>query len=127
MNVPENLLYTKTHEWVSFDNGAARVGLTEYAAESMGDIVYFNLPAVGGAITAGSALCEVESVKAVSEIISPVSGEISAVNSELETAPGSVNASPYETWVVEIKNIAAKADMLTPAQYAAFCEAEAGS
>lgn len=104
MNIPENLLYTKTHEWVLIAGGKARVGLTDYAQDALGDIVYFNLPQVGDDVTAGGVAGEVESVKAVSEVRSPLSGAVCAVNDSLADAPETANAAPYDAWIFEIEN-----------------------
>ena len=124
MNIPDNLWYSKTHEWVLFIDGKARIGLTDYAQDSLGDIVYVNLPAVGDEATVNGAVCEVESVKAVSDVLSPVGGTISAVNHALEDAPESINASPYDAWIVEIDGITGKEDLLSPDRYEAFCREE---
>jgi len=125
MNIPENLLYSKTHEWVLLDGEKARIGLTDFAQNAMGDIVYVNLPAVGDEMTAGGVLGEVESVKAVSEVRAPVGGDICAVNSALENTPESINASPYDAWIAEIGNITGAENLLAPALYEALCAEEA--
>ncbi|MCL2059421.1 MAG: glycine cleavage system protein GcvH [Oscillospiraceae bacterium] len=128
MEVPQNLLYAKTHEWVRFtDGGKAQVGLTDYAQDALGDIVYFNLPSVGSVVGAGDAVGEVESVKAVSEVFAAVSGTICAVNDALADAPELINASPYGTWVFEVENAVDGEDLLTPEQYAALCDEEEGA
>ena len=127
MVVPENLLYAKTHEWVLISDGKARVGLTDFAQDALGDIVYFNLPEAGTEVGAGEAIGEVESVKAVSEIFAAVGGKICAVNDALADTPEIVNAEPYAAWVFEIDIAAGIEDLLTPGQYEAFCNEEARS
>ena len=121
MTIQENLLYTETHEWVLFSGDKARIGLTDFAQDAMGDIVYVNLPSVGDAVEAGGAFGEVESVKAVSDVRSPVSGTVCDINETLAGSPESINASPYEAWIVEIDNITEKQDLMSPKQYELFC------
>ena len=125
MNIPENLLYSKTHEWVLLTGEKARIGLTDFAQNSMGDVVYVNLPSVGDEAEAGGVIGEVESVKTVSEVLAPVGGTVCAINQALETEPESVNSSPYDAWIAEIENITGKEDLLSPAQYEALCREEA--
>jgi glycine cleavage system H protein len=136
MVIPENLLYSKTHEWVMLTGGKARIGLTDYAQDALGDIVYFNLPAVGDKFETGGVIGEVESVKAVSEVNAPVGGVVSAVNETLADAPETINSAPYDTWIFELDidgegNANSGGDggnygLLTPGQYEEFCLAEAG-
>ena len=125
MNIPENLYYSKTHEWIGFVGDKARIGMTDFAQNAMGDIVYVNLPSVGETIIAGNAICEVESVKAVSEVQAPISGTICAVNDALADAPESINSAPYEAFIVEIDNVSDREDLLSPGEYAAYCREEA--
>ncbi|MCQ3806560.1 MAG: glycine cleavage system protein GcvH [Acidimicrobiaceae bacterium] len=104
MNTPDNLLYSKDHEWVSVQGGAARVGITDYAQDALGDVVYVDLPRVGDQVEAGSSFSEVESTKSVSELYAPVSGTITEVNDELADTPERVNEDPYgEGWIVLIE------------------------
>ena len=125
MNFPENLKYTKTHEWVLFSgNGSATVGLTEYAQEALGSLVFINLPQEGDAATAGESIGDVESVKAVSEFYSPLTGVIKAVNEALLDSPGNVNDDPYGSWLVEITDISAQTDLMDAAEYETFCKKE---
>lgn len=125
MNIPEHLSYSKSHEWVeTLADGAARVGITDFAQSQLGDIVFINLPQEGDSVTAGEAMTDVESVKAVTDVISPVTGEIIAINSALEDAPESLNASPYEAWICEIGNISGSEDLMDAAAYRAFLESE---
>lgn len=103
MDIPEDLLYSKDHEWVSVEGDAARVGITDYAQDALGDVVYVDLPRVGDQVEAGSSFSEVESTKSVSELYAPVSGTISAVNDDLADAPERINEDPYgEGWIIVI-------------------------
>ena len=102
--IPEDLKYTAEHEWVRAGDGAAvRIGITHYAQDALGDVVFVSLPEVGATVTAGEPCGEVESTKSVSEIYAPVSGEVTARNGELENRPELINSDPYgEGWLVEI-------------------------
>jgi glycine cleavage system H protein len=103
MLIPENLRYSNDHEWASANGAVIRIGITDYAQDALGDVVFVDLPKVGAAIDAHSAIGEVESTKSVSEIYAPVGGTVSAVNATLTSAPESVNADPYgEGWICEI-------------------------
>lgn len=104
VNVPEDLWYTAEHEWVRVEpSGVVRVGITDFAQDSLGDIVYVQLPAVGSKVSAGDSFGEVESTKSVSEIYAPVSGEVTARNEGVEASPEIINSDPYEEgWLVEI-------------------------
>ena len=125
MNIPENLKYTRSHEWVEFlPDGAARVGLTDHAQDALGDLVFVNLPEAGDAVTAGEALGDVESVKAVSDIFCPVSGTVRAANEALLDAPEAINADPYGAWLVEVEAITGQEELLDAAAYEAHCAAE---
>ena len=125
MNIPENLKYTRSHEWVEFlPDGAARVGLTDHAQDALGDLVFVNLPEAGDAVTAGEALGDVESVKAVSEIFCPVTGTVRAANEALLDAPEAINADPYGAWLVEVEAITGQEELLDAAAYEAHCAAE---
>ncbi len=122
MNVPEDLRYTAEHEWVRVEpNGVVRVGITDFAQDSLGDIVYVQLPAVGSTVAAGDSFGEVESTKSVSEIYAPISGEVTARNEGVEANPETINSDPYEDgWLVEIQ-VADPAEveaLLTAAAYA---------
>ena len=119
-NVPENLHYSKDHEWVLVNDGVATVGITDYAQDSLGDVVYIDLPRVGDSFGTHEAFGSVESVKAVSEVFTPVAGEILEVNEGLNDTPEVVNSDPYgDAWFVKIKmNNPGEADkMLTAAEY----------
>lgn len=125
MNIPQNLSYTKSHEWVLFLNETtARVGITDTAQHLLGDLVYINLPEVGDSVVSGDTFSDVESVKAVSDIYSPVTGEISAINEELKDAPQKMNTAPYDSWLIEVKNITGQEKLLTAEQYAKICAEE---
>lgn len=126
MSIPKNLLYTKSHEWVEIlDDGAVKTGLTEYAAEQLGELVFINLPEVGDNVTAEDAFCDVESVKAVLDFLSPATGEVREINEKLLDEPGSVNDAPYENWFAVIGNITEKRELLTPEEYEKLLAEEA--
>jgi glycine cleavage system H protein len=125
MSIPADLRYTQEHEWVSVEGTSASVGITEFAAQQLGDVVYISLPAVGAAVTAGQPCGEVESVKSVSDLYSPVDGEVIEVNTELEDDPSLVNAEPYTSgWMFRVRvaedgngDLALPADLLSAAEY----------
>ena len=121
MSNPIELQYSKSHEWLS-DDGT--VGITDFAQEALGDVVYIGLPQVGDAVTAGESFGDVESVKAVSDLISPVTGVIVAVNEELEDAPEALNEDPYTNWIIKVAEITDKEELLDAAAYEAFCAEE---
>ena len=100
---PNDLKYTRDHEWVRVNGGEATVGITDFAQRQLGDVVFVELPEVGRKLSQGEVFGNIESVKAVSELFSPVSGEVVAVNGELATHPESVNAKPHETWMIRIR------------------------
>ena len=101
--VPDDLKYTAEHEWVRADGSTARVGITDYAQEALGDVVYVSLPEVGAKVTAGEACGEVESTKSVSDLYAPVSGTVTARNDTLDATPELINSDPYgQGWVIEI-------------------------
>ena len=124
--VLENLIYAKTHEWVNLINDTtARIGISDFAQQALGDLVFINLPEAGDSVTAGEAFGDVESVKAVSDIISPVTGVIKAVNQDVLDRPESINESPYDSWFIEVEDITEKSDLMTASEYEDFCEKEA--
>jgi glycine cleavage system H protein len=100
---PADYRYTKDHEWVKAEGGQATIGITDYAQAQLGDVVFVELPAVGRKITQGEVFGTIESVKAVSELYAPVSGEVVAVNDALSTAPESVNKDPHGAWIIKVK------------------------
>ncbi len=117
MNIPKALKYTKTHEWVkTLDNGNVRVGITDHAQQSMGDIVYVELPEVGDELVSGATFGVVESVKAVSDVYSPVSGKVAAVNEALLDSPELINEDAYSAWLMELSD-AESGELLTPEEY----------
>lgn len=125
MNVPANLLYTKSHEWVEFINETtAKIGLTDFAQDAMGDLVFINLPEVDDEVTKEKSLGDIESVKAVSDIFSPFTGDVTAVNELLLDEPEAINSDPYGAWIAEISNITEKEELIDAATYEAFCTEE---
>ncbi len=119
--IPEDLGYSAEHEWVRSGEDVVRIGITDYAQNALGDIVYIQLPDVGAAVTAGNAIGEVESTKSVSEIFTPLSGTVVAINDALESSPELVNSDPYgEGWIYELEpdDLAAVADLLDADSYA---------
>jgi glycine cleavage system H protein len=103
MQIPSELRYSKDHEWAKADGAVVRIGITDYAQDALGDVVFVDVPKIGAQVSAGGVLGEVESTKSVSEIYAPVSGTVSAVNDTLKNAPESVNADPYGAgWICEI-------------------------
>lgn len=119
---PEALKYTKDHEWMAIDAGVGRVGITDFAQKQLGDVVYVELPDVGTVVTQGQAFGTIESVKAVSELFAPVSGEVVEVNESLRDKPELVNTDPHGAWMVAIRLASpAQADeLLTSAAYTAL-------
>ena len=103
MNVPEGLRYSTDHEWVQIDGDVAKIGITDYAQDALGDVVYIDLPTTGATVTAGSSFGEVESTKSVSDLFAPVSGEVASVNDELADQPERLNTDPYgDGWICTI-------------------------
>ncbi|RLD12872.1 glycine cleavage system protein GcvH [candidate division KSB1 bacterium] len=104
MNVPENLKYTKDHEWAKIEGDVATVGITDYAQGELGDVVFVELPEVGSKVAQGDTFGTIEAVKAVADLFAPVSGEVVEVNPELESAPETVNQDPYGNgWMIKVK------------------------
>ena len=124
MNFPSDLKYAKTHEWIREEDGLIVIGLTDFAQDQLGDIVFVGLPEVGDAVEVGDSFADVESVKAVSDIYSPVSGVVAEVNEELLDAPEAVNSDPYGAWLIKVKDVTDEEEgMLDADAYEAFCEA----
>lgn len=122
MNIPEKLKYSKSHEWVKFlKEDKALVGLTDFAQDQMGSLVFVNLPEVGDELSVGEALGDVESVKAVSEVYSPLTGTVTKVNEELLDTPEAINQDPYGAWLVEVSEITAKEKLLSAEDYEEHC------
>lgn len=124
MNFPSELKYTKDHEWLKMEGDVAIVGITDFAQDALGDVVFINLPQEGDAVTAGESFGDVESVKAVSDVMSPVSGTICAVNSELDDSPENLNSDPYGSWIIKVEGITDTEDLMDAAAYEAFCAEE---
>ncbi len=127
MSFPAELLYTEDHEWVklSEDGKTALIGITEFAQEQLGDIVFIGLPEVGDEVSIEDSVADIESVKSVSDIFTPVSGIISKINEELEDGPELVNADPYGAWLFEVNQITAVTEnTLSPAEYTELVKEE---
>lgn len=124
MNVPEDLRYTREHEWVKMSEGRARVGITDHAQHELGDITYVELPTVGTTVAQGKELVAIESVKAASDVYAPVGGSIVAVNDALEDAPETVNQDPYgDGWLCELSECSTDEyeALMDAAAYTAYC------
>ncbi len=124
MNTPEDLRYCKSHEWVRVVGDVCELGITDFAQHAMGDIVYIKLPEVGDTVTIDGGFCDLESVKAVSEVYSPVAGEVVEVNSDLEAAPETINSDPYGAWICKVR-FTALGELLSAEEYRKVCDAEA--
>ena len=124
MNIPAELKYSKSHEWVKMDGDVAVIGISDFAQDALGDVVFINLPQEGDSVTAGESLGDVESVKAVSDILCPVSGTVAAVNEDLADAPEALNSDPYGSWIIKVDNITDEEDLMDAAAYEAFCAQE---
>ncbi len=124
MNYPTELKYSRDHEWVRMEDGVAVVGISDFAQDSLGDLVFVNLPEVGDSVTAGEAFGDVESVKAVSDLNSPVSGVICAVHEALSDEPEKLNSDPYGAWIIKVEKITGQEELLDAAAYEAFCAEE---
>ena len=124
MNIPSNLQYSKSHEWIKEDGGLVEIGLTDHAQDQLGDLVFVNLPQVGDPVTAGEAFADVESVKAVSDVYSPVTGTVAQVNEALLDAPETINESPYEAWLIRVEAVTGREELMDAAAYEAHVEKE---
>ena len=120
----EELKYSKSHEWIALDGDTAVVGLTDYAQSELGDLVFVNLPEVGDTVEAGEVFGDVESVKAVSDVYSPVTGEVTEINEELLDSPELINDDAYEAWFIKVKDVSATEELLTAEEYKAFVESK---
>ena len=125
MTFNPDLKYSKSHEWVRMDGDVAVIGISDFAQDALGDLVFVNLPQVGDDVTAGEAFGDVESVKAVSDLMSPVTGTVCEINEELLDAPESLNNDPYGAWIIKVENITDTEELLDAAAYEAHCAAEA--
>ena len=128
MSYPADFKYTKEHEWIKADGSTATIGITIYAQESLGDIVFVDLPKVGSEVTAGKTFGSVESVKAVSDLYAPATGTVTEVNADLATAPEKINKDAHGTWMAKItlKNPAELNSLLSAADYEKFVAEEGG-
>ena len=124
MNYPETLRYSKSHEWVKKEGEITLIGLTDFAQSELGDLVFVNLPEVDDTVTAGEALGDVESVKAVSDIFSPVSGTVCEINEELLDHPERINEAPYDAWLIKVQDITDEEELIDAAEYEAHCQSE---
>ena len=124
MNYPAELKYSKSHEWIKYEGDVAVIGISDYAQDALGDVVFVNLPAVGDEVTAGESFGDVESVKAVSDLISPVSGVICEVNEALDDAPETLNEDPYGAWIIKVEKVTEEEELLEADAYEAFCAEE---
>ena len=124
MNFPAELKYSKSHEWLKEEDGVSVIGISDFAQDALGDVVFVNLPEVGDGAAAGEAFGDVESVKAVSDLISPVSGTVCEVNEDLLDQPELLNEDPYGTWIIKVENVADTEELLDAAAYEAFCAEE---
>lgn len=119
------LLFSKTHEWVNMINDTtATIGISDYAQNELGGLVFVNLPEEGDDVVMGDTFADVESVKAVSDIYSPVTGTVAEINEELLDAPEMINDAPYDAWFVKVENITETEELMNEEEYKAFCEAE---
>ena len=126
MNIPNNLLYAKSHEWVQdMGDGTFRIGLTDYAQNELGDLVFVNLPQEEDEVEVEAAFGDVESVKAVSDVYSPLSGVVCAINEDLLDHPELINQDAYEAWMIQVKDVSAKEELLSAEEYEKFLSEEA--
>ena len=124
MLFPAEMKYSKDHEWMKEEDGVVVVGISDFAQDALGDVVFVNLPGEGDEVTAGEAFGDVESVKAVSDLVSPVTGTVCAVNEALLDEPEQLNKAPYAAWLIKVENVTDTSDMLDAAAYEAFCAQE---
>ena len=124
MLFPAEMKYSKDHEWMKEEDGVVVIGISDFAQDALGDVVFVNLPGEGDEVTVGEAFGDVESVKAVSDLVSPVSGTVCAVNEALLDEPEQLNKAPYDAWLIKVENVTDTSDMLDAAAYEAFCAQE---
>ncbi len=121
MNFPNDLMYTKSHEWIKMqEDGTALVGLSDYAQDALGDLVFVNLPEAGDEVSAGEPFADVESVKAVSDVYSPLTGVVDAINDNLLDTPEAINEAPYDAWFIKVRDITDKEELMDAGAYEAF-------
>ena len=117
------LFFTESHEWVNMiDDTTATVGISDYAQNELGGLVFVNLPEPGDEVEVGKSFGDLESVKAVSDVFSPVTGTVAEINEELLDAPETINEAPYDAWFIKVENITEKANFMTEEEYKAFCD-----
>ena len=119
-----HLKYSKSHEWVMEEGDLYVIGISDYAQHSLGDIVFINLPEVDDEVTVGDAFGDIESVKAVSDVLSPVTGIVAEINEELFDAPESINEDPYGAWLIKVKDVTETEELLSSDEYDEFVESE---
>ncbi|MBR0373683.1 MAG: glycine cleavage system protein GcvH [Mogibacterium sp.] len=124
MNYPTELKYSKTHEWLTMDGDVAVIGISDFAQDALGDVVFINLPEVGDDVFAGEPFGDVESVKAVSDLVSPVTGTVCAINEVLLDAPEALNEDCYEAWIIKVEGVTQTEDLLDATEYEEFCATE---
>ena len=124
MNFPKELKYTGSHEWVIVEDGVATVGISDFAQDALGDVVFINLPEEGDEVTAGEAFGDVESVKAVSDLVSPVTGTVCEINADLLDAPEKLNEDPYGAWIIKVEGVEDTEELMDAEAYEAFCAEE---
>ena len=125
MTFNPDLKYSKSHEWVRMDGDVAVIGISDFAQDALGDLVFVNLPQVGDDVTAGEAFGDVESVKAVSDLMSPVTGTVCEINEALLDAPEELNNDPFGAWIIKVDNVTDTEELLDAAAYEAHCATEA--
>ena len=124
MLFPAEMKYSKDHEWMKEEDGVVVIGISDIAQDALGDVVFVNLPGEGDEVTAGEAFGDVESVKAVSDLVSPVSGTVCAVNEDLLDEPEQLNKAPYDAWLIKVENVSDTEELLDAVAYEAFCAQE---
>ena len=124
MLFPAEMKYSKDHEWMKEEDGVVVIGISDFAQDALGDVVFVNLPGEGDEVTAGEAFGDVESVKAVSDLVSPVSGTVCAVNEDLLDEPAQLNTAPYDAWLIKVENVSDTEELLDAVAYEAFCAQE---
>lgn len=122
MEIREELLYSEDHEWVKVDGDVAIVGITDYAQSELGDLVFVNLPEEGDEVAIGDAFADVESVKAVSDVLSPVDGTVAEINEEILDAPEKINEAPYDAWFIKVSDFEEADDLMSADEYKTYLE-----
>lgn len=124
MFYPAELKYAESHEWVKEEDGVTVIGISDFAQDSLGDVVFINLPEAGDNVAAGDLFGDIESVKAVSDLVSPVTGVVSAVNEELLDQPELINQDPYAAWLIKVTDVTGTEKLMDSKEYEAFCAEE---